>query len=130
MLKSWMIGCSLSVLVVLPALAQEGDPAEGEKVFKRCQACHVINAPTNRVGPSLQGVYGRKAGAVEGFKYSDAMKKAGEEGLVWNDENLHKYLENPKGEVKGNKMAFAGLKKPEERDNVIAYIKQAGGSGG
>ena len=126
--KSWILGVSLSVLVVLPALAQEGDPAEGEKVFKRCQACHVIKDKTNRVGPYLLGVYGRTAGTAEGYKYSDAMKKAGEEGLVWNDENLHKYLENPKGEVKGNKMAFAGLKKPEERDNVIAYLKQATGS--
>lgn len=128
MLKSWMLGLSLSAAVVLPAFAQSGDPAEGEKVFKRCQACHVVNAPTNRVGPHLVGVVGRKAGSVEGFKYSDAMKQAGEKGLVWTPEELDKYLTNPKGDIPGNKMAFAGLKKPEERANVIAYLQQHAGS--
>lgn len=127
MLKSWMLGLSLSALVALPALAQQGDPAEGEKIFKRCSACHVVNAKQNRVGPYLQGVVGRTAGSAEGFKYSDGMKKAGEGGLVWTEDNLDKYLENPKGLVAGNKMAFAGLKKPEERANVIAYLKQQSG---
>ncbi len=125
MVKSWMIGCSLAVLVALPAMAQ--DAAEGEKVFKRCQACHVIDKEQNRVGPHLVGVVGRKAGSVEGFKYSEAMAAKGQEGLVWNDETLNAYLENPKGYIPKNKMAFAGLKKPEERAGVIAYLKQAGG---
>ncbi len=126
MVKSWMIGCSLAVLVALPAMAQ--DAAEGEKVFKRCQACHVIEGDQNRVGPHLSGVWGRKAGSVEGFKYSEAMAAKGQEGLVWNDETLNAYLENPKGYIPKNKMAFAGLKKPEERAAVIAYLKEKGGS--
>jgi cytochrome c len=125
MVKSWMIGCSLAVLVALPAMAQ--DAAEGEKVFKRCQACHVIEGEQNRVGPHLSGVWGRKAGSVEGFKYSEAMAAKGQEGLVWNEETLNGYLENPKGYVPKNKMAFAGLKKPEERANVIAYLREKGG---
>ncbi len=127
MLKSWMIGCSLAVLAAAPAAVAQ-DAAEGEKIFKRCQACHVINGQQNRVGPHLVGVVGRKAGSVEGFKYSEAMAGKGQEGLVWNDETLNAYLENPKGYIPKNKMAFAGLKKPEERAAVIAYLKQAGGS--
>lgn len=122
MLKSLALGAALSFLVVLPAFA-DGDAAEGEKVFKRCQACHVATADTNRVGPYLHGVVGRKAGSVEGFNYSEGMKKAGADGLVWTPENLDKYLTDPKAEVPGNKMAFAGLKKPEEVANVIAYLK-------
>lgn len=126
MLRSLMLGCSFAVLVALPAAAQ--DVAEGEKVFKRCQACHVIDKEQNRVGPNLVGIIGRKAGAVEGFKYSEAMAAKGTEGLVWDEATIDQYLENPKGYIPKNKMAFAGLKKPEERAAVIAYMKQAGGS--
>jgi cytochrome c len=124
MLKAWMLGCSLAVAVAVPAMA-EGNAENGEKVFKRCSACHVVNAEQNRVGPYLKGVVGRKAAAVEGFKYSEAMAAKGGEGLVWDDANLEKYLENPKEFIPKNKMAFPGLKKPEERADVIAYLKQA-----
>lgn len=128
MLKAWMIGCSLSVLVAAPAaFAQEGDPANGEKVFKRCQACHVVDKEQNRVGPHLVGIMGRKAGAVEGYKYSEAMLAKAEEGLVWTPETLDQYLADPKGYIPKNKMAFAGLKKEEERADVIAYLQQAAG---
>lgn len=105
-----------------PALAQAtGDAAAGEKVFNQCKACHTIEAGKNRVGPSLHGVVGRQAGSVEGFTYSPAMKSS---GLTWTPENLDKYLTDPKAMVLGNKMAFAGLKKPEDRANVIAYLSQ------
>jgi cytochrome c len=100
----------------------QGDPAKGEQVFKRCQACHVVNQPANRVGPTLQGVIGRKAGSVEGFKYSEANKNS---GVTWDEATLDKYLADPKAFMPGNKMAFPGLKKPEERADVIAYLKQA-----
>lgn len=105
-----------------PALAQAaGDAAAGEKVFNQCKACHTIEAGKNRVGPSLHGVVGRQAGSVEGFTYSPAMKSS---GLTWTPETLDKYLADPKGAIPGNKMAFAGLKKPEDRANVIAYLSQ------
>lgn len=104
------------------ALAQTaGDPAAGEKVFNQCKACHTVQAGQNRVGPSLHGVVGRKAASVEGFNYSPAMKAS---GLTWNAESLDKYLADPKAAIPGNKMAFAGLKKPEDRANVIAYLSQ------
>lgn len=103
--------------------ASAADPANGEKVFNKCKACHTLEAGKNKIGPSLQGILGRTAGTVEGFKYSEAMKTAGAGGLVWSEETLDQYLENTKGFVPGNKMPFPGLKKPEERADVIAYIK-------
>ena len=123
MLKPLAIGFSLPLIIVGSAMAQ--DAANGEKIFKRCAACHVVNAPTNRVGPSLQGLFGRTAGTEAGYKYSDAMIAKGKGGWVWNAETLNTYLENPKGVVEGTKMAFPGLKKPEERADVIAYLEEA-----
>lgn len=117
---------ALMLTMLLAAASQaraEGDAAAGEKVFAKCKACHVIDKPTNRVGPSLQGVVGRQAGHVDGFKYSDAMKDS---GLTWDDATLDQYLADPKGFVPKNKMAFAGLKDEKDRQNVIAYLKQAG----
>ncbi|ETW12246.1 cytochrome c2 [Roseivivax marinus] len=102
-----------------------GDAEAGEQVFRKCQACHMVGEDAqNRVGPTLNGVVGRTAGTLEGFNYSDAMVAKGEEGLVWNPETLAAYLENPRGYVEGTKMSFAGLRKEEERANVIAYLAQ------
>jgi cytochrome c len=104
--------------------AAEGDPAKGENVFKKCKICHQVgDGAKNQVGPQLNGIVGRKAASIEGFNYSPAMKAAGEKGLMWTDENLHKYTENPKDFVPQNKMAFVGLKQESERDDVIAYLK-------
>ena len=116
-----LVGTLFAVLASGPVLA-EGDPAKGEKVFRKCKACHVVNEEKNRVGPHLVAIIGRSAGAVEGFKYSKAMK---ESGITWTEENLSAYLSDPRGFIKGNRMAFAGLKKEVEIVNVIAYLKQA-----
>ena len=123
MLKTLLASSALVVGIATAASAQ--DAAAGEKVFAKCKACHVIDAATNRVGPSLHGIIGRTAGTVEGFKYSDAMIQHGKDGLVWNNENLDKYLADPKTFVPKNKMAFAGLKKEDEIENLLAYIKEA-----
>ena len=105
------------------AFAQDGDPAAGKKVFRKCQACHTVQEGKHRQGPSLYGVIGRKAGTAEGFKnYSDAMKN---HDVVWDEASLNAYLEDPKATVPGNKMVFVGLKKAEERADIIAYLKQA-----
>ncbi len=103
------------------ALAQ--DVAAGEAVFKKCAACHAADSKTNKVGPHLGDLIGRTAGTVEGFNYSKAMKDAGAAGLVWDDASLAEYLVAPKAKVPGTKMVFAGLKKPDEVQNVIAYLK-------
>ncbi len=124
MVRSLILALGLTAATAGGALAQQaaGDPAKGQKVFVRCQACHVVNQPQNRVGPTLQGLFGRKAGSVEGFKYSDANKNS---GVVWDEATLDQYLTDPKAYMPGNKMAFPGLKKPDERADVIAYLKQA-----
>ena len=106
-----------------PALAA-GDAAAGEKVFRKCKACHVVDGPKHRVGPSLQNVIGRTAGSAEGYKYSKAMVAYGEAGTVWGTETLFEYLEAPRKVVPGTKMSFAGLKKGPDRENVIAYLEQ------
>ena len=104
------------------ALAQ--DAAAGKSSFNKCLACHAVGeGAKDRVGPSLNGIIGRTAGTEEGFKYSPAMVKAGEGGIVWGPETLDTYLADPKADIPGNKMTFPGLKKEEDRKAVIAYIQ-------
>lgn len=120
------IACGFA-LAVLPAPAQEGNPEEGAEVFKKCRACHDVGpGAKNKVGPLLNGIIGRKAGTIEGYNYSEANKKAGNDGLVWTEEVLFKYLEAPLSFMPGTKMAFAGLKDPQDRKDVIAYLKKFG----
>lgn len=97
-----------------------GDPVKGEKVFVQCKTCHVVDPGQNRVGPSLAALIGRKAGTVEGFNYSPANKNSGK---TWDEETLYTYLEAPQKFIPGTKMAFAGLKNPQDRADVIAYLK-------
>ena len=123
MLQKLALASALIVLTAMPALA--ADPAAGEKVFNKCKACHEVAKPQNKVGPHLVGIIGRQAGSVENFKYSDAMKNA---NIAWTEENLTAYMKDPKDFVKGNKMAFAGLKKDEEIADLLAYLQQAAGS--
>jgi cytochrome c len=105
-----------------PALA-DGDVDEGKKVFNQCKACHTVDkGGKNAVGPNLNGVFGRKSGTLDSFKYSDAMKNA---GIVWSEETIGKYVADPKGFVTGNKMTFAGLKRDKQVADVIAYLKDA-----
>jgi cytochrome c len=102
-----------------------GDAAAGERTFRNCAACHKMEPGKHGIGPSLHGIAGKKAGSVAGYNASGQMKKS---GLVWNDQNLADYLENPRKKVPGTKMTYAGLRKPQDRANVIAYIKKASGA--
>lgn len=106
--------------------AEAADPAliaAGEKVFKKCAACHKVgDGAKHSTGPALNGVVGHKVGAMEGFKYSKPMLDAGAGGMVWDAETLSAYLADPKGFIPKNKMSFAGLKKEDERAAVIAYL--------
>lgn len=112
-----------SLVAAVPALAQ-GDAAEGENVFKKCKACHMVGADAkNRVGPVLNGVVGRPFGQVEDFKYSPNLMELAEGGAVWDHETLTAYLAKPKDVIPKGKMSFAGLKKDEEIQNVIAYLE-------
>lgn len=115
--------CLISVLLAATAgLAHAGDARKGAVVFKKCQACHTATEATNRIGPSLQNVVGRPVASVEGFKYSKAMQAFGA-GKTWDEALLAEYLPAPRAMVKGTTMAFAGLKKPEEVADLIAYLK-------
>lgn len=109
--------------VDVAALMETADPASGEGVFKKCAACHKLDG-TNAVGPHLDGVVGRPVGSVGDFSYSDPMAAHGGE---WTDEELFHFLANPKKAVPGTKMSFAGLPKPQDRVDVIAYLEQHGG---
>jgi len=100
-----------------------GDATAGERTFAQCKTCHSIQAGQNRIGPSLFGLIGRKAGTAPNYNYSGAMKNS---GLTWNEQTLADYLENPRKKVVGTKMTYAGLAKPQDRANVIAYLKKAG----
>ncbi|MDF2764778.1 MAG: copper-containing nitrite reductase [Rhodospirillales bacterium] len=103
------------------AQAQEaGDPAAGEQVFRKCQACHSLQADRRTVGPHLQDVIGRTAGSVEGYPYSVAMRRS---GLVWSPDVLDKFLASPSHFLHGTKMIFTGLRDPKDRANVIAYLR-------
>lgn len=111
-------------LVAISSFAFAADVEKGEKVFKKCKACHAVGeGAKNKVGPHLNEVFGRTAGTIEDYKYSKAMKKAGEEGLVWNDETMDTFLLKPKKLIKKTKMSFSGLKKDADRENIIAYLK-------
>ena len=107
-----------------PAVAEDGDAAKGQRVFNaQCRTCHKVEKDASSpVGPTLHGLFGRTSGTLEGFQYSDAMKKA---AIGWNAETLAEYLKDPKAKVPGTKMAYAGLKNPAQLVDLIAYLKEA-----
>lgn len=118
------IAVVLFAATLAPALAVDASVENGEDVFKKCRACHDVGPDArNKVGPVLNSLFGRKAGTVDGFRYSDANHKAGESGWVWTEEKLNAYLENPREAMPGNKMAFAGLRDEQNRKDLIAYLK-------
>ena len=112
-----------TVLPAISAPARAEDIAHGKRVFETCASCHVPDAETNKYGPYLKGVVGRKAGSVPDFRYSKAMSDAGAAGLVWNDETLAEFLYSPKKKVPGTSMRFWGLWSEAEIRDVIAYLK-------
>lgn len=124
MLKYLKITLAGTSLIVAASAVQAADIEAGEKVFRKCKACHAVgDGAKNKVGPHLNDLFGRTAGEIADYKYSKAMLDKGGEGLVWDDETLAAYLAAPKKYVKGTKMAFAGLKKDEDIANITAYLK-------
>jgi cytochrome c len=117
MLK-WVIAAG--VMVALPTVALAQDAEAGKKVFVKCAPCHSIGpGAKNKVGPEQNGLVGRKAGSVEGFNYSEAMKNS---GITWDETSLDEYLTDPKKKVPGNKMVFPGIKDELQRGDLIAYL--------
>ncbi|MFC4172413.1 c-type cytochrome [Microvirga sp. GCM10011540] len=102
--------------------AQAQDAAAGEKVFAQCRACHQIGETAkNAVGPVLNGLFGRKAGSVEGYNYSAANKNS---GLTWDEATFRDYIKDPRAKVPGTKMVYAGLKDEQRITDLVAYLKQ------
>ena len=123
MLKFGKVMGAVMVVMVMGAITPvlAADIAAGEKVFKKCKACHVVESEKNKTGPHLNNIFGRKAGTLESYrKYSKAMMAA---DIVWDEDTLDAYLKAPKKYIKGTRMAFAGLRKDKDRVNVIAYLK-------
>jgi cytochrome c len=103
----------------------EGDVTKGERVFRKCQACHAVGEDAkNKVGPELNGIVGRAVGAAPDFAYSDALMAKGAEIGTWTPEALHAFLAKPKEYIDGTKMSFAGLRKDEEITDVLAFLAQ------
>ncbi|MGA9251415.1 MAG: c-type cytochrome [Roseobacter sp.] len=101
-----------------------GDPAAGERIFSKCTSCHQVGKDAqDRVGPHLNGIFGRPAGAHEGYNYSEGLHRAGADGLIWTAETLDVYLENPRSLVSRTRMNFSGLKDPKDRADVLAYLR-------
>lgn len=117
----------LTLLLAAGAGATAADPASGARIFKKCQACHAVGeGAQNKVGPELNGLFGRQAGSVPDYSYSDANKTS---GIVWTEETFAAYIRDPRGYIKGTKMTFAGLKKDQEIADLTAYLAQFGPDG-
>ena len=117
---------ALVAAAVSPAAGEEiGDAARGEDLFKKqCSACHQIgDGAKNRVGPRLNGLFGRRAGALEDFSYSKSMARMGADGLTWTLETLDAYVHNPKALISGTRMNYRGMADPEARRALLAYIR-------
>ena len=112
---------SIAMLAATPVFS--GDAAKGEKVFKKCKACHLLeDTGKKKTGPHLENIIGRPAGIIEGFKYSNALLEAAENGLVWDEAALDAFFTKPKDFIPKTKMSFNGLKKESDRENLIAYL--------
>lgn len=110
-------------LVLLAPTVATADVAAGERVFKRCQACHEVgDGAQNKAGPQLNGIIGRPFASISEFDYSSSLQAMGEAGRVWTAEELDGFLTNPRDHVKGTSMSFAGLRKPEDRAAIVAYL--------
>jgi cytochrome c len=106
---------------------QAQDAAAGEKVFAQCRACHQVGETAkNAVGPVLNGLFGRKAGTVEGYAYSPANKNS---GLTWDEATFRDYIKDPRAKIPGTKMIYAGLKNEQQVSDLVAYLKQFDAAG-
>jgi len=122
----------VALFVAAPAFSDDGDPLKGKKSFRQCGVCHSLKMGKTKVGPSLAGLFGRKAASINGYKYSSALREAGDEGLVWDEEQVFSYLKNPTAFLKrylgkdkiSNKMKNK-FKKEQFRRDIIAYLRQA-----
>ena len=106
--------------ILIFSIANAADPVKGKKVFRKCVSCHSLQEGKNKMGPALYNLLGRKAGTVEGYKYSKAMKNS---SVVWDEESLDKFLTKPRKFIPKIKMSFRGIKNKSLRDDLISFLK-------
>lgn len=121
---------ALATLLATPAAAQgAGDAEAGRRVFNQCRSCHTTEqGGRSTVGPNLHGIFGRTAGTLSGFRYSEPMREKGSGGLVWNDQTIRAYVANPRAVVPGGSMSFPGLRNEQQITDLIAFLRQATGA--
>jgi cytochrome c len=112
------LAAAVTILAAIAVPVQAADAAHGKVVFATCAACH--SEKPDAIGPSLRGVFGRKSGSLDSFRYSNAMLRA---SLTWDEADLHAYIKDPQAKVKGNRMPFGGLASDQDIDDVVAYLK-------
>ena len=117
-MKHYLVA-ALAFLMLSAPVCAAGDTELGKKVFRKCAACHTVVPGKKKPGPHLAGIVGRKAGSVDGFRYSKAMQGS---GIVWDETALSGFLKAPKKYLKGTKMAFPGIKKDTDLANLLAYL--------
>ena len=120
----WVVvgGCAILIVTISTAFVRGADVEKGKVAFEQCAACHSLDGSGNDDGPTLKGVIGRKAGSLEDFRYSAAMKRS---DVTWDAATLDKYIADPQAFIPGNRMAFAGIADPSQRDDLIAYLAVA-----
>jgi cytochrome c len=120
-MRLWVIGAAVAMFAMAASPAQAGgDPVRGQQDYAQCQICH--NIQRNSIGPRHMGLFGRKAGSLPDYNYSTALKNS---GIVWNEQTVDQWLQGPSKMVPGTKMIFAGVSDPQERADIIAYLKEA-----
>ena len=123
MIDAVRVTSALAVTLLLAGAARaDGDAARGEKKFGDCAACHKLEAGANNVGPSLHGIFGRKAGEIADFRYSPAIKRS---AIVWTPETVDKFITDPQAMVPGNRMPYAGMANAADRADLIAFLSKA-----
>ena len=121
-MRSLRLACVIAFAVCGTAHAQQGDAARGEQKFTECAACHSVESGVNNVGPSLAGIFGRKAGAQTDFRYSAAMRRS---GITWTPRELDAFIADPQKRVPANRMPYAGLPDAAARADLITYLEKA-----
>jgi cytochrome c len=121
MKKTLITTLAIAAISFIGLTGNVANAADGKKIYKKCKACHTVDAGgKNKIGPNLNGVVGRAAGSVEGFKYSDVLLAS---GVTWDEASLDAFLKKPKKFMKGTKMSFKGLKKEDDRAAIIEFLK-------
>jgi cytochrome c len=121
-MRASVLMVAMALLAAAGAARAEGDAARGEKRFEECATCHTTERGVNNVGPSLNGLFERKAGEIADFRYSPALKKS---GITWTPQTLDTFIADPQKQVPGNRMPFAGMPDAADRADLIAYLQKA-----